>query len=46
MCAQLDLQVICKGPLKEQTPSNSNEFWNKELHFEKEKKRKKENFDV
>jgi hypothetical protein len=44
MCAQLDLEVMCKKDGKKRRPSNFHEFWSKEVHSKKHPK--KQNFDV
>jgi hypothetical protein len=44
MCAQLDLEAVCKRPQKEERSPNFHKFWSEEVHLKKEPP--KENFDI
>jgi hypothetical protein len=44
MCAQLDLEVMCKRSKKEGRLPNFHEFWSEEVHYNKDSKN--ENFDI
>jgi hypothetical protein len=39
MCAQLDLEVMCKRPKKKIRPYNFHEFWSKEVHTKEHPKK-------